>query len=262
MRLNRVLWILTGSLSLVAAVAGVARPGIYDGLVDPAIMPGVFTQDLVVILGSLLMILLSSSLRPAQHRKAVILFGLSGFIFYAYGIYAMEQVYTMLYPVYLAIFALSFFGLIVGLASVQPGPNSHYDVPIRFRYTAAIFGIFIAIVFNIVWFARLIPLLQTGNRIENTFSIFIIDLCFIMPAFVITAVMAIRRQLLGLVGLPALFVLGVGILSPLALAELVKPGRYGMPMDAGPLAMFAVLSVAFLIFAAVYLPRFRREETA
>lgn len=76
---------------------------------------------------------------------------------------------------------------------------------------------------------------------------------FIMPMFVLTAIWLLRRRALGIVGIPALFVLGVGILSPLALGELLAPVRYGCPMSVGEFLLYGILASVFLLFAAVYL---------
>jgi Zn-dependent protease with chaperone function len=80
-----------------------------------------------------------------------------------------------------------------------------------------------------------------------------IDLVFIMPTFVLTALWLLRGRALGIVGIPALFVLGIGILSPLALGELLAPVRFGRPMNLGEFWLYSTLSLSFVIFAAVYL---------
>lgn len=255
--MNRLLWVVTGVASLVASIMGVHDPAMYEGLVDAAILPGVFTQDIVVIVGAALLIVLSVVMKDTSYRLQVVNLGILGFLFYAYGIYAMEQVYTMLYPLYLAIFALSFYTLIYGFASISGATVAELELPPAVRFVSGGYGIFTAVMFTIIWMLQLIPLLRTGNRIENTFSIFIIDLCFIMPAFVMTAVMAFRKYALGIVGLPALFIVGVGILSPLALAEQLKPVLYDTPMNTGDFWMWAILSVVFLVFAVVYLVTLR-----
>jgi hypothetical protein len=61
-------------------------------------------------------------------------------------------------------------------------------------------------------------------------------------------------------GLPALFVVGAGILSPLALAELIKPARYGQPIDPGGLALYGTLSIVFLGLAAHFLAAIRTNR--
>jgi hypothetical protein len=127
------------------------------------------------------------------------------------------------------------------------------------RFACGGYSIVVAIMFTIIWTTGLYPLLQTGNRIEYLFSIYIIDLVFVMPAMAIAGVLALRRRPLGIVGVPALFVLGAGILTPLALAELIKPAKYGMPTVPGELWLYLVLSVVFFVLTGAYLATLRRR---
>ncbi|TFC04389.1 hypothetical protein E3O42_05185 [Cryobacterium adonitolivorans] len=69
----------------------------------------------------------------------------------------------------------------------------------------------------------LIPLMRDRDQIDSLYSIFILDLGFIMPAFLILAVLALSNHGVGLVLLPSLYVLGFTLIFSLALAELVKP---------------------------------------
>jgi hypothetical protein len=107
--------------------------------------------------------------------------------------------------------------------------------------------------FNVIWFSQLVPLLQESDRIEYMYSIYVIDLSLVMPAFVIAAIMAIRCHHIGLMGIPALFVVGAGILGPLALAEAIKPIRYSIPSNTGDFLLYLILSVLFLVFASVFI---------
>lgn len=255
-QLNRALWFLTGVVALVAATGGLLRPEMYAPVVSVEILPGVFTQDLLAAAAALVILVLAWRGGEGS-RGPIVAFGALGFLFYAYGIYAIEQVYTPLYPLYLAVMALCFHGLAFGLADLRHETVAALELPGAVRYGSAAYAVFIAVLFNVVWLARLAPLLRTGDRIEYTFSVFVIDLVFIMPAFVIAAVLAVRRNAVGVVGLPALFLLGAGILSPLALAELLKPVRYGLPTNVGELWLFGTLALVFVILAAAYLARLR-----
>lgn len=78
-----------------------------------------------------------------------------------------------------------------------------------------------------------------------------------MPAFVLAAILALRRHPVGLMGLPSLFIVGAGILSPLALAEWLKPIRYGLPRDGAGLVLYGVLAVVFTILTGVFLATMR-----
>lgn len=255
--LNRLLWLILAALSLVAAAVGVAKPSVYDGVVSDAIVPGVFTQDILAVVSSILLAALALVGKEHQLRGRAVIHGLLMFFFYAYGIYSIEQLYNWLYPLYLAIFGMSLFVLIYSIATIPREAAGALVVRPSVRIAGAAYGILIAVMFNIIWLVRLVPLIQTGNRIEFTFSIRIIDLSFVMPAFVIAAIMALRRHHIGLMGLPALYVLGVGILSPLALAETLKPIRYGLPTIWSEFWLYFVLSVAFLVFAAAFLAAFK-----
>lgn len=254
---NKLIFFVTATLALVAGVAGVAFPAMYAALVPTSILPGVFTQDVMVVAAGLVMLALTMGLQAKDVRKAVVILGVLGFFFYAYAIYGIEQVYTPLHILYLAVWAASFYGLAYGLVSLDYAEIARWELPGSLRVAAAWYGVLIAIVFNALWIGRLIPLIRSADRIDYLFSVFIIDLVFIMPAFVIAAALALARRGLGIAALPALFVLGVGILSPLALAEWLKPVRYGMPTDGGSLVLFGGLSALFFVFAAAYLAAWR-----
>lgn len=248
-------------LTAIAAGIGLLNPSIYDAVVSPAIRPGVFTQDLLAAALSLVLFGLALSGPRYPLRKRVVAHGILGFLFYAYGIYAIERIYTGLYPLYLAIFGLSLFALIYSIATVPRSAADRLTVRPAVRYLGAGYGLFIAVMFTIIWTGHLIPLLQTADRIDAMYSIYIIDLSFVMPAFVIAALLALRRHPVGLMGIPALFVLGFGILSPLALAEITKPVRYGLPRDMGGFWLYAILSIVFLVSAGVYLGAMRTRPS-
>lgn len=252
-RLTRILWVVLAVLTLAAAGVGVFAPQIYDGLVSSAIEPGIFTQDLVALVAALLLIFLAAVTGEHHLRRRSVSHGIMGFLFYAYGIYAMERVFSVLYPLYLAILAMSFFVLVRDIATAQAERVGRLEVRRAVRIPSAVFAIVIAVMFNIIWFSQLIPLIAARDRIDFLYSIYVIDLCFIMPAFVLLAISALRNRRLGLIGLPAMFVLGAGILSPLAIAELLKPSRYSMALNPGEFRLYLVLTLLFLLFAAVYL---------
>jgi hypothetical protein len=253
MTTNRVLWIVTGTLTLVAAVFGVLAPSIYEGIVDEWLLPGMFTQDLFALFGAVLLLVLAFVAREESIRARIVVAGVLGFFFYAYGIYVIEQVYTWLYFVYLAVLGLSFFTVIYTVVTLDFAAVREMRLPPAVRLVCASYAIFVALMFTFIWTSRLIPLIRTGDRIEFAFSIFIIDLVFIMPAMAIAGIMAIRRRPLGVVGVPALFILGIGILSPLAVAELIKPVLYDTPTIPSELWLYLVLSLVFLVLAATYL---------
>ena len=74
---------------------------------------------------------------------------------------------------------------------------------------------------------------------------------------VICSVMAMRKKVLGERGLPALFIFGVGIPEPLALADALKPLLFDMARDPQGFWLHLVLSGLFLAPAVLYLARLK-----
>jgi len=255
--LNKTLYITTGALALAAGLTGIIDPGMYTRVAGSLLLPGMFSQDLVVTVTAVVMIVLAIWMRKDDYRKLIVILGILGFFFYAYGIYSIEQIYTSLYPLYLAILALSFYTIIFSMSSLKITAFKDLELTPVLRYTASGYAIFISLLFNFIWISQLVPLLRTGDRIEYTFSVYIIDLVFIMPAFALAALLALRKRSSGIIGLPALFILGAGILSPLAIAELLKPHYYGIEADPGGLILYSTLSIVFLALSALYLALLR-----
>lgn len=258
-RLDRWLWFGTAALAFVAAGFGVHNPSTYEGLVPDTIMPGVYSQDLVTLLLSSILAVLAFSGRSYPSQKRVVAHGILGFLFYAYGIYAMERMYNALYPLYLTIFGISLFVLIYSVTTGLDETTTRLRVPAILRILSAGYGMLIAVMFTLLWLSELVPLMKAGRRIDHLYSIYIIDLSFVMPAFVIAALLALRRHPIGLMGLPALFVVGAGILSPLALAEWIKPFRYGLTRDVGGMLLFGILTLVFMVLAGAFLATMRME---
>lgn len=245
--LNRVIWAVAGLLAVVVASLGIANPAIYDGLVTDPILPGVFTQDLLAVPAGLLLLWLAARTRSEAALVApLVAMGTLGYFFYAYGIYTIERVYNWVYPAYMALFALGFWGIVYGAVSLRRRNFDVLRLPNWLRRASVGYLFFNAVVFCALWMANLIPLMREHRKIEMTYSIFILDLCFIMPAFVMVGVMVLRGQTLGRLAIPPLAIAGFAILFPLGLAEALKPVVYGTPMEMGMGGMYTVLSVVFL----------------
>lgn len=252
LEINKILWLLTALLSLAAALIGVINPDIYAKVVSKDVIPGVFGQDLMTIAASIIIMWLVFRIKENDSRKQIVVLGILGYLFYAYGIYVIEQVYNLLYYLYMAIFALSFYSMVNGVAKIHPEVVQKVQAPRPIRHVSAWFSLLVALIFNILWIVQLLPLLQTGDKIENLYSVYILDLCFIMPAFMIAGILALRKSGLGLLLIPALFVLGFTLIFSLAVSELVKP-VYDLNISIKGLLPSLVLSLLFLVLAALHL---------
>jgi hypothetical protein len=256
LRTNKILWLLTGLLSLASALTGILIPDIYNRVISNSIMPGVYGQDIMTVAASLVLLLLTITAKERGLKRQIVVLGILGYLFYAYGIYVIERVYNILYYLYLLIFGLSFWSLVYKLVKIEPSVRQKIRVPGAIRIASMIFSLLVAVVFSILWIVQLLPLVQMGEKIEFLYSVYILDLCFIMPAYAIVGVMAAKKSGPGLLLIPAMFVLGFILIFSLAISETVKP-QFGLTFNAGDLLPSLVLSILFLVLSILF---FRRLE--
>lgn len=241
---------------MVASVVGVVCSGIYDPVVSREIMPGVLSQDLMTVAAALTLVILAGTTREEDMRRKIVILGLLGYLFYAYGIYVIEQIYTVLYLTYMALFGLSFYSLVYGLVTIDRDIFPRVSLARRPRLVSTAFLFLVPLIFYPLWISQLLPLIRTGRKIEFLNSVYILDLCFIMPAFVILGVWTARNRGTGLLLTPAMFVLGFTLLFPVGVGELFKP-YYDQAVDPAGLGLFLGLSLLFVLLAGVH---FRKLE--
>jgi len=253
----RASWLFVGLASLVVSLIGVLRPGIYDDVVSTDIVPGVFSQDILAVAASLALVVLALRIKERDTKKQVAILGLLGFFFYAYGIYVIEQVYTVAHLGYMAIFGVASFSVPFTIWGIRWDEVNTLSLPDKLRPWSLGALVITPLIFVPLWVGRLIPMIQNADRIEYTFSIIIIDLCFIMPGFMIVAYKTFNREKAGTLLAPALFILGFFILAPLALAELLKPLAYDSAIEIGPLGLYSAFSIGYMVLTVL---SFRRTE--
>jgi hypothetical protein len=258
LKLAKTLWNITTLLTMLAALAGVLFKGIYTNLFPEDFLPGAFPQDVLTILTCLFLFGLIATTKQNDVKKQVVIVGLLGSFFYLYGIFTIERVYNWFYLLYAAVFAMSFWTIIYTLSGFKSEAFSNLRLHGGMLKTTAITSVFIGVIFTFLWTAALIPLMREHNRIEFLYSIYILDLCFVMPAFFITAVMSLRRQPFGILLAPAIMILGFFAIFPLGLNELAKPS-FGMALNYGPMAVSFIFAFFMLALAALQLKMIRFE---
>jgi hypothetical protein len=254
--LNKIFWSIPAILALLAALAGVLFNGIYLNLFPKDFLPGAFPQDILTIIVSILLLVLIKITRQNDVKRQIVIIGLLGSLFYLYGIFTIERVYNWFYLLYAMIFASSFWAIIYSLSGFRSEGFSTLRINIRMLKITAISSIVIAVIFTFLWTMALIPLMRDHNRIEFLYSIYILDLCFIMPAFFITAVMSLRRLPLGILMGPAIMIMGFFVIFPLGLNELAKPSA-GMAISVGPMIVSFGFSIFMLVIAALHIKMIR-----
>ena len=256
----KLLWMITEILAIVAAAGGLLVKGIYDNLFQADYLPGAVAQDIITVLLSVVLIFLIVSTKENDIKKQIIIMGVLGSQFYLYGIFTIERVYNLFYLVYLAIFALSFWTLIYSLAGFRSQRFQNLRLNRGMLNLTAISSIVIAVLFIFLWVMSLLPLMQERNRIEFLYSIYILDLAFVMPAFIVTALMSFQRKPLGILMTPAMMIVGFFVIFPLGLNELAKPA-YGMAINFGAMLVSFLFSIYMLALAFFQLRLIQLEES-
>lgn len=253
--LRRLAWVLTALLAIVASGPGVVVPGVYSGLIEEPFLPGAFSQDAISLGAALALLVLAWAARDSGPKLEIVVLGLLGYLAYAYGIYIIERVYNWLYLVYMAIFSIAFWALVYQVVALCRR-TVHVDLPKGVRLASASGALLQPLMFYPLWIGMLVPLMAARMKIETIYSVFILDLCFIMPAFLILAVAAFRGRKAGVLLLPAAYVLGFALILSLAAAEPAK-ALFGARFDPAAFVAWLALSLLFLVLGAVHLSRMR-----
>jgi hypothetical protein len=256
LRLSKIFWSITATFALLAALPGVLFKDIYVDVFAKEYLPGAYPQDVLTILVALSLFVLIATTKENDIRKQIIIIGLIGSLFYLYGIFTMERVYNSYYLLYAAVFASSFWSIIYSLSGFRSEKFSGMQINGTIVKTSAIASLVIAALFTFLWTSALVPLMREHNRIEYLYSIYILDLCFVMPAFVMLAVMSLRKLPFGILLTPAMMILGFFVIFPLGLNELAKPA-FGMEINYGSMVISFVFSVFMLGLAVLQLSKVR-----
>jgi len=246
---------VNGFFSLACAVTAVINPGIYAHFVEERYINGMIAQDIMAIFALIILLIISLKINEKSYIKQVVGLGLLGFLFYAYGVYVIEQIYNYLYFGYMAIFSLSFFGIIYSLFRINWAVTDSAKIPAGIRRLSAVFTLLIPAVFVLLWAIIQANLIMSGEQIQNTYGVLIMDLCLIMPLFIIAAILSLREKAIGFVLTPALFVLGFTLLFPVGFSELI-PGLFqksNAPLNLSSFLLYDGLSVLFLIIGIVHM---------
>lgn len=223
-KINRMkfLWFFIALLTLIASLAGIANPNLYNTLMNPGNLSEVMSQDIFTILAAITMLFLILKLKETDIMKQIIILGLTGFLFYGYGLYVMERIYNILYFVYMVIFSLSLFALIDAMFNIRKEIYLKVKVPKTVRNLAVVFLFLVPLIFFPIRITTLWPLMQVGQKIESGYSIFILDMCLILPLLIITGIMILKKEGLALLLTPVLTVKTIGWCGSVALGGVLK----------------------------------------
>ena len=256
---GRLGWLIAGVLSMVTAGWGLLDPGIYVGLIAPATRPGALSQDVITLFVGVTLCWLALAGTRVGPKAELVGLGLLGYLFYGYGIYVIERVYNLLYLNYLAIFGIAAWML--GAVEVVHRAADRAWLTRQFSKISAGGALLPPLIFYPLWISMLIPIMVTREQVDSLYSIFILDLVFIMPAFLLVAVGQLRGRSWAVVLTPVMFILGAVLIFSLTLGELVKQA-FGSRITMAGLLPPTLLTALLVALAVLHLNKLSFRPSA
>jgi hypothetical protein len=255
------LWlsIAAAVLAVAGSLIGLSVPAIYASL-TPVFLPQALAQDIanLAIISPAWLILAALALRGSL-RAYLLWLGVLTFTVYNYVIYTFSIPFGPLFLIWVAVFGMSLFALIGGVAvadhrAVQSAYTSRRAVTV-----VAWFLIVVAILFGMLWLSEDLPALLSGAKPQSvidmalpTNPVHILDLAFFLPAVIATGVMLLKSKPLAYTLAPAfiVFLILTGIpilLTPVVQAARGEIGAWGVVAPIGTLTIILFGLLAWLL---------------
>lgn len=259
-RLTTVMTLLISIFALFAALKGLLDKSLYNnaistGAFSKEFIIGTFSQDLISVPAAAILGILSIIYLVKRGEKTFIaILGLTGYFLYSYGLFVTGGSYTVLYLLYMIIFILCLYSLIYGLTSFESSEIIKCQLPKALRISMGIFFIIIILIFSPLWLGQLIPSALNNIR-PNFYSVFVFDLCLVMPTLGIIAMQLFQNKPFGniLAGI-ALIKIFTLILS-VTIGELSAP-LYGTAANYGIIPIYGLITIISIIFGFFYILKY------
>ncbi len=238
-------WI-SAPLSIVLATTGLGTfwPGIYWREKSAA---GGVASDIVDLFVVVPLLVVSTILaRRGSLRGLLVWTGTLGFLVYNFMIYAFSVRFNPMFLAYCTVLGLSFYGLMTVREFLSPdeiAKTFSHGAP---RRSIAVTFLFLAVTTAAGELKDIVAAIRSGQippsiieTGQTTDPIHVLDLCFLLPALVIAAVLLLRRTEAGFVMAPVLSVVLI-LISLEVVTIFVVLIRSGLATDWSPAISFAV----------------------
>jgi hypothetical protein len=251
---------LIALLLVIAASAGIFMPNFYSPFATkPSMVAGLLVQDLVSLLAAPLLVGAMIATVRGSRRGFVLWNSVLVYTVYYFSFYVFGNFYTVIYPLYLALLGLgvySLIGLLAGanLASFVQGADA--KMPVR---TLAVI-LLIALLFVPLWAVILVQDIQ-AQQPRDTALVFVLDLCFLLPAIAIAAVQLWQRRPFGYL-LSGILLFKAAVSGILLAVSTLWGAQLGLQFAPEELGMYLFLTVAGSAGFFVYLRHLHDDSPA
>ena len=149
-------------------------------------------------------------------------------------------------------FGLGLYGFIWGLCSLRRERIGRMRVPRMVKTVSVLFLLLVPALFSSLWVSQLLTRIRRAEKLEFTYGVYILDLCLVMPLFLIAAVMLVRDEGMGYMLAPILFIKGFTVLLPVGVGGLLTAGS-----SLSETAFYLGMAALFLVLTALYLKAVR-----
>jgi hypothetical protein len=242
--------------ALVASATGLTHPTIYKLVVLDRHVPFVFAQDLVSLVAAVLLLIIVLRTNKERPKLHIVRTGLVGYLFYGYGMYVIGGLYNTLYLLYQAVFGLSVFYLIWAFTGIQY-ERLEFRTPPPLRMALAVCCAAVAILFAPQWVSATWQSIQAHSRPDSDslfsfrYSIYILDMCFVLPVCVMASIFIFQKKALGLLLAGVIQLKGFVLLLSVALGYLIQP-LLGESLDVANTIQYSIVSAVLLMLTVFY----------
>ena len=238
--------IMGGLIALLLAItagAGLFAKEFYSPFITrPGLVVALYVQDAVSLLAAPLLVAAMWGTRRGSRRALVVWGGVLVYTVYYYAFYVFGNVYNVAYPLYLALMGLGVYSLIGLLAGVNL-PVFAAGVAGKLPVRALAVILLVALLFVPLWGSMIVQDIR-AQQPRDTALVFVLDLCFLLPALAIGAVQLWQRRPFGylLSGILLIKAAASGILLTVSTLWAVQLGVMPLPLE--ELGMYLFLTVA------------------
>lgn len=262
-RIASIIGAIIAILAIAASLSGLFYQPLYDDAHDAGVFPeelhpGTFSQDLITVPVAIGLLVLSifHLIGVPNIRTRIVQTGLIGYLLYGYGLLTIGGTFTSIYPLYILILGGSTYSMILSLMSFSREEISLIHISNGIRKGTAVYLLIVVAAFTLLWFMMLIPASIDNERIE-TYPVFVMDLCIVMPFFLFNAIMLLKRTPLGTLLMGVALVKIVTLILSVLIGESLA-SNYDMEPNLPMIVIYSVI----LIISTGLLQRYIRSIDA
>lgn len=208
-------------------------------------------QDIVTLLMGIPLLLTSLFISNKGLIKGkLLLTGTLGYFLYTYTSYSFLSMYNSMFLIYAILISTSFFAFILMMMSFDmKSLSSHFDSKLPVKAIGG-FILFLSIAVALMWLKRILPSIfgdgiPVGIEHYTTLPIQALDLGFVLPTAVLSAILLMKRRPFGYLLSSVLLIKFITMLTAIT-AMIISQAMLGVEMSIIEIIIFPVLNILII----------------